>query len=158
MIGAIALTVVAIGIGYSVLAWNWRPLFLAIITAGVMVPSVYPGIIAHLYLRNVAFEALADRSSALVEAVKRYERDNETPPATLADLVPRYLAEVPHTGMSAYPEYEYATASEFCSAANAWSIIVIAAEGFNFDVFFYCPEQDYPSRFEAIGDWAYWHE
>ena len=158
MTGAIALMVVAVGIGHSIVAGNWRPLFLAIITAGVMVPGLYPGIVAQLYLRKLAFEALADRSTALVEAIKRYERDTDSPPATFADLVPRYLAEVPHTGMSAYPEYEYATSSEFCSAANAWSIIVIAAEGFNFDVFFYCPEKDYPSKFEPIGDWAYFYE
>lgn len=158
VIGAIALIVVAVGIGYSIWALNWRPLFLAIIVAGVMVPGVYPGMAAHLYLRKVAFEVLADRSSILVEAIKQYEGNTGAPPATLNDLVPRYLAEIPHTGMAAYPNYEYSTASEFCSAANAWSVIVIAAESFNFDVFMYCPEKDYPSRFEAIGDWAYLHE
>ncbi len=155
---AIALMVVAVGIWHSVVAWNWRPLALAVIAAGVMVPGVYVGIVVHLYLRMTAFDALADRSSALVEAIKRYERDTSGPPATLADLLPRYLAEVPHTGMAAHPDYEYATASEFCSAANAWSVFVIAAESFNYDVFMYCPEQDYPAQFEAIGDWAYLRE
>ena len=158
MTGVIALMVVAVGIWHSVVAWNWRPLFLAVVTAGVMVPGLYPGIVAHLYLRQLAFGAFADRGSTLVEIIKRYERDNGTRPAALADLVPRYLAEIPHTGMSAYPDYEYTTAPDFCPAGDAWSVIVVVAEGFNFDVLFYCPEEDYPSRYQRMGNWGYFRD
>ena len=155
VIGAFALMVVAVGIGYSVLALNWRPLLLAVIVAGVIVPGVYPGIAVHLYLRKIAFEVLADRSSELVEAIKRYERDTGGPPDVIADLMPRYLAKVPNTGMSAYPEYEYMSAPEYCSAGNAWGVVVYAG---SFDVFFYCPNKDYSSRVQVVGDWAYFRD
>lgn len=163
VIGAIALMVLAVGIGYSILALNWRPLLLAIITAGAMVPGVYPGLAAHFYLRKVAFEALADRSSTLVEAIKQYERETGTPPTTIADLVPRYLAEVPHTGMSAYPKYEYARAPGMCMGDNAWNVIMFVGEALSFDMFIYCPNQNYPRAIggnwiERIGAWAYMHE
>jgi hypothetical protein len=149
VIGATALIVVAVGIGHSILALNWRPLLLAIVTAGVMVPSVYPGMAVHLYLQKMAFGALAERSATLVEAIKRYKRDTGAPPDVLADLVPRYLAKIPHTGMSEYPEYRY-TATP-CSVGSTWSISIYVG----FDTFVYCPEKDYPSRVEMIGDWGY---
>lgn len=147
--GAAALLVVAVGIGHSILALNWRPLFLAIVTAGVMVPSAYLGMVVHSYLQRIAFGALSERSAALVEAIKLYERDAGAAPDVLADLVPRYLAKIPRTGMSAFPEYHYTAMP--CSAGSAWSIGIFVG----FDMFFYCPEQDYPSRVEMIGDWGY---
>lgn len=155
VIGATALVVVALGIGYSILALNWRPLLLAIVTAGMMVPSVYPGMAVHLYLHKLAFGSLAERSATLVEAIKRYKRDTGAPPEVLADLVPRYLAEVPHTGMSAYPEYWYGAAPGYCSDGNAWSVTVYAG---GFDVFVYCPNKDDSSRAVAVGDWAYYRD
>jgi hypothetical protein len=56
---------------------------------------VYPGIATHLHLKKVAFDLLANRSISLVEAIRKYERELGSPPATLADLVPRFLPDVP---------------------------------------------------------------
>jgi hypothetical protein len=146
VIGATALTA---GIAHSILVLNWRPLFLAIVTAGVMVPGVYPGMAVHLYLQKVAFGAFAERSATLVEAINRYKHDAGVPPDVLADLVPRYLAKIPHTGMSAFPEYHYTARP--CSAGSAWNIAIYVG----FDMFVSCPEKDYGSRVEMIGDWGY---
>lgn len=57
--------------------------------------------------RSYAFARLSDRSEALVRAIEEYESSHGRPPATLGDLVPSFLSEMPGTGMPAYPAYEY---------------------------------------------------
>lgn len=150
---------VVVGIGYSLAAWSWRPIILSIIVFGAVILGVYPGIAAHFYLRKVAFDMLADRSMSLVEAIREYVRDTGASPATLADLVPRYLPDAPDTGMSRYPDYEYARASDMCPAGNDWGITIFVGDGMSFDIFYYCPLQNYRSgNAEIIGDWAYFHD
>jgi hypothetical protein len=148
---------VVVGIGYSLAAWNWRPFILSIIVFGAILLGVYPGIVAHLYLRTVAFDLLADRSTSLVEAISKYKQDVGSPPTILADLVPRYLSNVPGTGMSRYPSYDYAKASDMCPVGNDWGITIFVGA---FDIFYYCPLQNYPSRNSTriIGDWAYFQD
>jgi MFS family permease len=160
LIGLSAVLGVMVGIGYSLAAWNWRPFILSIIVFGAILPGVYPGIVTHLYLRKVAFELLADRSMSVVEAIRRCERDTGSPPATLADLVPRYLPSVPGTGMSKYPHYDYARASDTCPVGNDWGITMFVGDGLAFDIFYYCPLQNYPSRNSTriIGEWAYFQD
>ena len=162
-IGGVAVLVVLAGIAYSFLAWSWRPFILSVIMFGVMIFGFYPGIAAHFYLRNEAFDLLAARGAGLVHAIEAYERETGVPPSTLAALVPRYLSESPRTGMSAYPDYEYATGSGMCLDGNAWNVNVLVGDMLNFDMFFYCPNKNYPTNIggnwvEVIGDWAYMHE
>lgn len=154
---------VAVGIGYSLLAWSWRPFFLSIIVFGAMIPGTYPGIVANLSLKWHAFHLLADRGKSLVNAIEEYEHATGALPRTLDQLVPDYLPDVPRTGMSAYPNYEYATESGMCPNDNAWNITILTGEVLNFDMFFYCPKKNYPpdvggNWVEAIGEWAYLHE
>lgn len=57
-------------------------------------------------IRHQAFVNLASRSRSLVQAVHDYENDTGAPPRQLSDVVPKYLAQIPSTGMGAYPDYE----------------------------------------------------
>ena len=122
-------------------------------------------------VRMSAFHRLATRSAPLVAAIKQFENDNNAPPQTLADLVPRYLPEIPKTGMSAYPNYNYVprgTKSHIFGEAwpegNSWILYVYTPSGgINFDTFLYFPAQNYPKRaysswLERVEDWAYAHE
>jgi hypothetical protein len=163
VIVGIALLIVFAGIAYALLAASWRPFSLSIIAFGIMIFGFYPGIASHSYLRKEAFVQLASRSAALVDAIAAYERDAGMPPSNLTALVPKYLSEVPRTGMAAYPDYEYELGSGMCLDSNAWNVSVLAGDVLNFDMFFYCPKRDYPSRIggdwvEPVGDWAYLHE
>ena len=117
------------------------------------------------YVRMSAFERLADRSALLVEAIKSYDTNEGSPPKELIDLVPKYLSEIPETGMNAYPEYEYQSGDGAKSyEGNPWVLIVYTPSGgINFDMFVYFPKQNYPkhaysSWLENIGNWAYCHE
>lgn len=152
-----------VGIGYSLLAKSWRPFLLSIIVLGGMILGFYPGITAHSLLRNEAFDLLADRSVDLVQAIERYQRDAGAPPPSLDVLVPQYLPQIPHTGMAAYPDYEYELGSGMCPDDNSWNINILAGDVLNWDTFFYCPRKNYPpdgggNWVEVIGEWAYMHE
>lgn len=111
------------------------------------------------------FEQLAERSQALVQAIRLYDADYGRPPASLANLVPEYLPEIPRTGMAAYPDYKYKVCdvSDECEG-NAWVLSVPTPIGFlNWDEFVYYPSGNYPSTdvrgwLEPVRDWAYVHE
>jgi len=126
--------------------------------AGRTVPAV-------VRARMAAFNALAERSTPLVQAIHRFDKENGRPPASLDDLVPRYLPAIPSTGMGAYPRYEYVAGNEAKQRyANPWALYIHTSINFaNFDMFLYFPNQDYPSEgyggiLERVRDWAYVHE
>jgi hypothetical protein len=60
-------------------------------------------------IRENAFKNLAIRSRPLIDAVKKFQTDNQKPPDKLSDLVPKYIPKIPGTGIMAYPYYEYKT-------------------------------------------------
>lgn len=113
--------------------------------------------------RMSGFKRLEDRGKPLVAAIHKFVEDHERPPATLQDLVPNYLPEVPGTGMPSYPEYQYSTAPDQWDG-NPWVVYVMCSSGFmNFDKFMYLPRQNYPrtgygGALERVGEWAYVHE
>ncbi len=114
-------------------------------------------------IHHRAFQALAVRSEPLVGAIHQYAKAKGHPPAALSDLVPEYLPAVPGTGLPAYPNYEYSTASEEWQG-NPWALYINTPSGVpNWDMFIYFPWQNYPERgyagrLEKIRDWAYVHE
>ncbi|HUV40406.1 MAG TPA: hypothetical protein VMW23_01290 [Sedimentisphaerales bacterium] len=116
-------------------------------------------------VRMAAFHKLAERSKTLVQAIKEYELRYGNLPASLENLVPEFLPNIPQTGMGAYPEYEYKVgeeAQEF--AKDAWCLVVnTPLGGLNWDIFIYFPNQDYTECgwggvLEKVKDWAYVHE
>jgi hypothetical protein len=114
-------------------------------------------------VRMSAFHQLAERNKPLVTAVRSFERKHGHPPESLRALVPEFLPSVPSTGMGAYPEYNYSTASTNYEG-NPWVLTVFTPqEGINFDQFMYFPLTNYPKTgyggwLEKVGDWAYVHE
>lgn len=57
--------------------------------------------------RHLALRALTWRAQPLVTAIHAYQHEHGTPPASLQDLVPAYLAAVPGTGLRHTPRYQY---------------------------------------------------
>lgn len=113
-------------------------------------------------VRHPTFQDLAERSKPLVGAIKKFEKENGTPPARLDALVPEYLTSVPGTGIPVCPDYRYSLKSWV--EPNLWELSVPCPFGLvNWDQFLYLPEQNYPEKgyggsLERIGDWAYVHE
>ena len=114
-----------------------------------------------LRMKRIANVVAAARP--LTQAIHAFEKQTGKPPTTLSDLVPRYLAAVPPTGMGGYPEWEYTSlANQY--EGNPWVLIVeTGGPGINFDQLMYFPNQRYPAigyggDLERVGEWAYVHE
>jgi hypothetical protein len=113
-----------------------------------------------------AYLSVATRSKPLIAAVSAYEKEYGHPPDSLGQLVPRFIPEIPKTGISGCPEYELVTGEKASSyyMGNPWVLRIRPPQvGIGFDDFFYFPLQNYPKTgyggwLERIGDWAYVHE
>lgn len=116
--------------------------------------------------RMQGMSEFAERSQALITAIKEFDQDQGQPPESLADLVPTYLSAVPETGMPAYPEYVYYAGNEAQKryVGNSWALIVNTPfVCLNWDQMLYFPQQNYSevrysAGLERVGDWAYNHE
>jgi hypothetical protein len=75
--------------------------------AALLVLAVLPAIRLSWSLERLTWARVARRGATIVAAIDAYQRDHHEPPASLAALVPRYLASVPSTGAPAYPGFEF---------------------------------------------------
>ncbi|HET6156840.1 MAG TPA: hypothetical protein VFE34_00710 [Dongiaceae bacterium] len=148
---------------YSLLAWSWRPIVLALILVIVGMGGIAPAIIGAKYLRLWGFDLFSRRSEDMVNAIEEYSRATGAPPATLAALVPDYLPSIPKTGMAAQPDYRYEPKSGPCSVENAWHLWVSVTQFIDMNRLLYCPKQDYPPARDdvlsrtVIGTWVHDH-
>lgn len=120
------------------------------------------------FARMAGMRDFAQRSETLVKAIKQYEKDHMESPHNLDELVPKYLAARPGTGMAAYPEYTYHRRGEEVDHflhGNPWALSVFTPKGWglSFDMMIYLPNQNYPRQgysgtLERVGAWAYVHE
>jgi hypothetical protein len=101
----------------------------------------------------------------LVRAIQAFERDHGRPPEGLTELVPRYIAAIPSTGMRGYSEWDYVRGPDARAYGdNSWVLRVhTGGPGINFDQLMYFPNQQYPEFghggwIERVGEWAYVHE
>lgn len=142
--------------------WSWG-LVMALFMA---VPLWFGAGCLGAWMHMRKFEQLAERSKPLIAAVRAYEQERGQPPPDLQALVPAYLAEVPGTGMSAYPDYNYFVGADASTRwyGNPWALSVGASYGMmDFSYFYYLPLQNYPATQsdgapERIGEWVYLHE
>lgn len=151
---------------FMILFRSARSLGVGIVLGALIVCVPFVGVARfNAAYRSDAFRKLAERSAPLVAAIHRYYEDTGQPPPSLDHLVPVYIESIPETGMSAYPEYEYAPKAFHIDAReNPWELWVNTSLGMlNWDRFVYFPSQNYPLEgesgfYERIGDWAYYHE
>jgi len=111
------------------------------------------------------------RAQRLISALERYKSDHGQYPPDVYAVVPRYLKEIPATGLAAYPEFQYAAAD------HRFSLKVTAAMRLRFDYLLYSSAGDYhaygpPGRIEQVlsgeyrtdrlyvtrGGWAFYPE
>jgi len=143
--------------------------FRALLACLIAFIVVFPAFFIGWNIRMKAMEKVSGRSQPIIEAIHAFKKGNNRWPSTLDDLVPEFLADVPHTGLAAYPDYTYHSRTEGNEYIfnreynNPWVLVIYVIHGFNFDKMLYFPDQDYPERgyggwLERMGDWAYVHE
>ena len=99
----------------------------------------------------------------LTQALHSFERDAGRPARMLSELVPRYIAAVPGTGMGGYTNWRYLVGSD-AYEGNSWVLCIrMTGPGISFDQVLYFPNQRYPASccggaLERVGAWAYVHE
>lgn len=111
--------------------------------------------------RMNAMRRAAARGTVLIEAIEKFHADNGRYPEKAGELIPRYLAEMPFTGMAGYPEFKYLRISHD-DRSPTYRIWVSTPRGMmNFDSLLYHSDKQYDkygSGIERLGDWAYHHE
>ena len=141
------------------LSTKWRRTALSVLICCVLfvITGRAGGSVAHRIRMN-ALRAAAERSAPLIEAIKAYTADHLQPPDELGVLVPRYIEQIPETGMAASPRYGYLVARPGRSGDSPWRLYVpVPGAMRGFDEFFYLPDQDYGrlGTHTPLGDWAY---
>jgi len=102
-----------------------RNALLGLVSCAACLISFFLGAVLGAYIRRDGFEKLAERSQALVQAIRAYEGKHGRPPRTMEALAPEFLAEVPKTGMGAYPRYEYVVGERAARfETNPWALYV----------------------------------
>jgi hypothetical protein len=145
---------------YSLLAWSWRPLVLALLFVLFLIAGLLPGLIAGKYVQFGAFSLFSSRSADLIKAIADYERATGAPPRNLSALIPDYLPSVPETGMAIQADYRYEPKAGPCRASNAWHMVVHLPEFLSAYRLLYCPNHDYgwvdgSSERKMFGTWLY---
>jgi hypothetical protein len=56
--------------------------------------------------------AVIARGKPLIAAIQAYERASGRPPEALEALLPRYIQELPQTGLESFPQYDYEARSK----------------------------------------------
>jgi hypothetical protein len=161
-----AAVVLIVGPILAVKRRSWWPVCLAVLAIIGAAIGYKPSVETYASMRWYAFDLMSARSADLVKAIESYQTANKLPPASLGDLVPDYLRELPRTGMAANPTYEYSATPGPCSKENRWHLWISAGEFFSFDYLFFCPLRDYDQgvssfvtdRRKTIGDWVYQFE
>lgn len=118
------------------------------------------GIGVSTFVYRYGFEQMAERTKPLIAAIRKFEKEEGRAPAELKELVPKYIAAVPSTGIGAYPEYRY---EKLEKDSDPWELRVDCSRGpLNWDEFYYRPSEKYGKRYggwvEPMGTWAYFHE
>lgn len=120
---------------------------------------------AHELSREVRRDALvgtAEAGGGINAALAGFHRDRGEYPDDLQLLVPRYLEEVPGTGLIGYPDFYYARGAARGVGGEAGYELGIrcGSELTPSEVFFCWPSGEYPTAIyggpvERIGTWAY---
>jgi hypothetical protein len=112
--------------------------------------------------RHAGARACAQKGDAILQALARYQADNQTYPEDLHMLVPKYLPAIPMAGALAYSDWHYQRGSE-TAPFEGFELSLPMLYGMSGDRLFYWPSEKYPDfiysgRVVRLGSWAYTHE
>ena len=102
-----ALVVAAVFVVVSLLRKQFRD---ALLGVGVVLLSIGAFLAfkdVEWFFRSRAVRRVVNDVASLPQAIRRHADTEGRPPASLDELVPRYLPALPATGLGAYPDFEY---------------------------------------------------
>jgi hypothetical protein len=104
-------------------------------------------------LQDRRFHEFATRTQPLVDALYAYERRHGQPAASLSDLVPAMLVDVPGTGMGAFPEFNYYQGREL-QEGGRWRLTVpVGVTAFDWQHLEFRADQNYHGGYQRYGGW-----
>jgi len=109
-------------------------------------------------LRNPYLRRTAIVGDQLIDAIEKYKNDVGDYPDSFSELTPRYMKNIPKTGMTKYPEFKYKKLPR--KNGDTYEISVITTSGFEYWTYLiYMPSMKYSINCEKrFGKWAYCHE
>jgi len=128
--------------------------------SAAFVGSCIGGIKLGAHIRNEQLLDVTERARPLIDAISAYQADHGRPPATLDELVPKYLDRIPETGIGARPTFHYVTNHPGPLHGNPWVLGATPPTPImGFDSFHYFPRQNYSEAgYVPMGDWGYFHD
>ncbi len=115
--------------------------------------------------RSAAFARAALNGAPVIAALSQYRADTGSYPESLDQLLPKYIGDIPYTGLVGYPYLVYRKDSnDNQTVYDSYELRINCSSNVNnFDRFIYWPSESYPThiqgnRTEPIGRWVYVHE
>ncbi len=134
---------------------------LAIAQSAVFLASFIGGLLLGQLVWRAGVENVVDRSQRLIFAIHQFVAEELRLPRSLDELTPRYLREIPTTGIGSSPQFRYIVGRPDDFDNNPWVLIVsTGSPPMGFDQMLFFPLQNYPERgyggsMELIGNWGY---
>lgn len=124
--------------------------------------ALIPVVLLSSGLRMYGFYLASERAEPVVSAIRAYETERGAPPASLSELVPKYIAALPER----IPDIKIVSGTQALSEhpGNRWMLTASASQGIlNWDEFMYLEAENYDQSKRAsslvrVGKWAYYHE
>ncbi|HEX3625682.1 MAG TPA: hypothetical protein VH280_09670 [Verrucomicrobiae bacterium] len=102
-----------------------------------------------------------ENSQPIIEAIGRFEAEENVFPSALTALVPKFASNIPNTGIATYPNYEYIrNQNPSLYGGNSWIMAVpVSTDKLSYDLLLYFPNQKYPKdelgrNVRKFGDWV----
>jgi hypothetical protein len=102
------------------------------------------------------------QAQPLIGAIEKFRRTTGVYPEELEELIPKYIADLPSTGLYRNPSFSYRRASSGKSYKHYVLFVKLRSTSLN-DALIYWPEGQYPARGgerttfpKTIGEWAYY--
>jgi len=143
---------------------NRRSDFRLGVVAAVVVVAFFLASYITIRVWQHAILEFTERQKPLVAAMHSYVADHGHPPESLAELVPKYLPSIPHSGWGTRPTIHLLEGEPEAHYGNEWVLQATPPQvPFQFDWILYLPRQNYPERgygggLSRQGDWGYVHE
>lgn len=123
--------------------------FITIVALGSLLGFLPARSVGH-ELRVAEFEKIVKIGDEIVLAIKEFTRANDCPPASLVELVPTYIDEIPSTGHAAFPEFQF----KLKTSRMTWMLFVDVAAGFDRELLAYHSETATSNGSKPLGDWT----
>jgi hypothetical protein len=150
MLGLLAFVVGLLGLASS-FGFGWsglrRPSFYLVFfpLGGLLSIVAATPVQTAMFKRHVA--TAVSRGDRLVAAIRSYEHEHSHRPDTVQDLVPRYLTQLPDTGVPVFPAFRY------MPGTTDWSLSTpVSVRSGHFITF--RSDQKYPPDVQRVGAWG----